>query len=966
MAGGPINSKTFERRIQNSVCSKTLVNCSSQSVSSERPCSNSSCERSSTDVVREESNRASVQCEQSGVLQSVLCSRKEGSRFMEVDPGFEQVKSLYSEGKVQDGVHGDDSQLFRQGSLGHVDRSVRCLLPYNDTSSLSEVHEVCSGSQSIPVQGHGNGSDIFSPSFHQGDKVCQSDCTQVQHKIIPVSRRLDGRSTFQGRGCTTHQVGCTDCTKSRFSCKCKEIRIDSDTGHCVSRLSLPVGQRIGKTMSRQMEQDCEVVTTNVGKESSSGSMAECHRSFGISGEIGTSGYVTSQTPSVGVERTMVTVSREAVGLGDDFSRGQRDCEMVVVDGKCDGRSAYSSGLVFSRTGTDIYGRQPRGLGGRDRRCRMAGRLVSGREDSPHKHVGAVGHLEDTNRFQRSCEGEMCHDKHRQYNSNVLSKETRRNKVKGIERSSCQNSAVVSEARCDFQMQTHCGQTKCHCGPVIKRRADTADRVVIESQSSGQFVDVMGQTNSGSICDKAQQEVDDICVTGTRSHGHGDRCVFNKLEPSICLCVSSNGSARSGSEEGVRRGLYSDFSSSSMAQATVVSEHSGSVDRHSCGNSNNSQAIETAPIVNVSCTTRKDEVTCLEDIQGSLKQKGFSSKVAKRMAEAQKPSTRDLYQRKWNIFRDWCAQRDSDPYKATIPLLADFFCELHEVKKYALSTIEGYRTAIGHVLKARSGLNVGEDTYLKSLFSNFARDVQLRRPPLPSWDLSLVLQCLTKEPFEPLKKVSMMMCTLKTVFLVSFATGKRRSEIHSLTRESMKRDENWESVYFSPDVNFVAKTELVNKGVSVLKEVEIKALGPTLGPDMQEDYMLCPVRALRIYLKRSDKIRASSQKKLFISVQEHYDKDISRNTVSGWLKRAVMVAYEHSSPDSQRLYRVKAHDVRALSASWAFQKNASMENIMQACSWRSHNTFTGFYLRDLTRIQGKMLSLGPVVAAQQRL
>ena len=163
---------------------------------------------------------------------------------------------------------------------------------------------------------------------------------------------------------------------------------------------------------------------------------------------------------------------------------------------------------------------------------------------------------------------------------------------------------------------------------------------------------------------------------------------------------------------------------------------------------------------------------------------------------------------------------------------------------------------------------------------------------------------------------------------------------------------------------MAKTELVNKGSSVLKEIEVKALGSFLGQDMNDDYSLCPVRALRIYLKRSDKYRSDTQKKLFISVKENYNKDISKSTVSGWLKKAVSVAYEHASPDTQRLYKMKPHDVRALSSSWAFFKNVSMENIMQSCSWKSHNTFTSFYLKDLTRIQEDMLCLGPLVVAQQ--
>ena len=228
---------------------------------------------------------------------------------------------------------------------------------------------------------------------------------------------------------------------------------------------------------------------------------------------------------------------------------------------------------------------------------------------------------------------------------------------------------------------------------------------------------------------------------------------------------------------------------------------------------------------------------------------------------------------------------------------------------------------------------------------------------------MVLHVMTQAPFEPMQNSSMLHCTIKTVFLVTLATGKRRSEVHTLTRQSFKRDENWTVCSVSPDMKFVAKTELVNKGSSVLREVEIKALSRLLGPDMQEDLSLCPVRALRIYLERSDKFRSSNQKKLFISVQQNYDKDISKSTISSWLKRAVSESYKNASSDAMRLFKVKAHDVRAISSSWAFFKNVAVENIMQACSWKSHNTFTSFYLRDLTRIQGDMMCLGPLVVAQ---
>ena len=41
--------------------------------------------------------------------------------------------------------------------------------------------------------------------------------------------------------------------------------------------------------------------------------------------------------------------------------------------------------------------------------------------------------------------------------------------------------------------------------------------------------------------------------------------------------------------------------------------------------------------------------------------------------------------------------------------------------------------------------------------------------------------------------------------------------------------------------------------------------------------------------------------------------------------------------------------------------------MQACHWKAHNTFTNFYLKDLTWSDNdNNMYLGPVVAAQQVL
>ena len=68
-----------------------------------------------------------------------------------------------------------------------------------------------------------------------------------------------------------------------------------------------------------------------------------------------------------------------------------------------------------------------------------------------------------------------------------------------------------------------------------------------------------------------------------------------------------------------------------------------------------------------------------------------------------------------------------------------------------------------------------------------------------------------------------------------------------------------------------------------------------------------------------------------------------------------------------MVQVKVHDIRAFAASKAFYGGLSVDQIMQACHWKAHNTFTNFYLKDLTWSDNdNNMYLGPVVASQQVL
>ena len=227
---------------------------------------------------------------------------------------------------------------------------------------------------------------------------------------------------------------------------------------------------------------------------------------------------------------------------------------------------------------------------------------------------------------------------------------------------------------------------------------------------------------------------------------------------------------------------------------------------------------------------------------------------------------------------------------------------------------------------------------------------------------MVLNRLASEPFEPLDKAPIKLLTWKTVFLTALASGKRRSEIHALDFSKVQWKDDNSKIRLGVTPSFLSKTQLAS---SPPLSFEIPALHTSLGPDMSNDSSLCPVRAIRMYMDRTQSSRGT-KKLLFISYKKNFNADIKSSTISFWIKKSIKLCYELADVPTDVAFKVKAHDVRALAASTAFMSRVPLNVVMEACSWSSHNTFTSFYLRDLTWTDTEGLRLAPCVAAQQRI
>ena len=93
-----------------------------------------------------------------------------------------------------------------------------------------------------------------------------------------------------------------------------------------------------------------------------------------------------------------------------------------------------------------------------------------------------------------------------------------------------------------------------------------------------------------------------------------------------------------------------------------------------------------------------------------------------------------------------------------------------------------------------------------------------------------------------------------------------------------------------------------------------------------------------------------------------NKEISKNTVSFWLRKVISLAYQLSGK-ALLAPSPLARETRGIAPSLFFKKNYTVNQVLKVGTWRRHTTFTRHYLRDLSHKSLDTFHLGPVVVAQ---
>ncbi len=327
--------------------------------------------------------------------------------------------------------------------------------------------------------------------------------------------------------------------------------------------------------------------------------------------------------------------------------------------------------------------------------------------------------------------------------------------------------------------------------------------------------------------------------------------------------------------------------------------------------------------------------------------GLPPAVVNTIASARALSTRQAYRLKWNLFVDWCSPRREDPRRCPIAVVLSFLQDGLE-RRLSPSTLKVYVAAIAAHHDAVDGKSLGKH----DLVIRFLRGAKRLNPPrphlVPSWDLPSVLSALRGAPFEPLQSVELKFLSLTTVLLSALATVKRVGDLQAFSVDDscLEFGPADSHVVLRPRPGYVPKVPTMpfRDQVVNLQALPREEADPAIA-------LLCPVRALRIYVDRTQSFRTSDQ--LFVCFGgQQKGRAVSKQRLAHWIVEAIVLAYQ-----ARRLpcpLGVRAHSTRGVASSWALARGASIADICKAAGWATPNTFARFYNLRIEPVSSRVL------------
>ena len=224
---------------------------------------------------------------------------------------------------------------------------------------------------------------------------------------------------------------------------------------------------------------------------------------------------------------------------------------------------------------------------------------------------------------------------------------------------------------------------------------------------------------------------------------------------------------------------------------------------------------------------------MEAFRAKLTENGIPARAIALLESSVRETTSTTYDYAWRKWTKWCRENGQAALSDSLSTVLEFLTHLWEAGK-SYSSINIHRSTLVSALYPTGEKGLSHNRTL----SLFMRSIYNKRPPQPryssTWRVQQVLDLFTKWGENEI--LSLRHLTRKTVMLLALTTFFRSCEIANVTFSSIK--------FNSADMSFIlAKPRKAQRSGS-LNCFKVTKF---------EDSILCPVAAVKEYIKRTSDV-----------------------------------------------------------------------------------------------------------------
>lgn len=506
---------------------------------------------------------------------------------------------------------------------------------------------------------------------------------------------------------------------------------------------------------------------------------------------------------------------------------------------------------------------------------------------------------------------------RQQNCLMLPPKTGRDKVWAIDGTNLSGISLSSELSNSPELSSPTRQVQCRSRPAITRIVSPRMASAPGSHASGFYQ--MGDTRNRPFCVKSSPCYTPLRITRRdRQSRNFHRCLFSTvgLQTSLDISTPILDSQSSKPHESITRNVS--CSSTSLGKSVLAPR--------------SKETSYSSPVLNSESPQSYDRY---EDNATSPKSTGayngnmemwgwdktltdWTSEQLSLLHHSWRDSTKRSYRAAW---RRWCHWSNKHGVYFDSPTgsdLARFLSDLHQKEGLAYNTILFHRSVVA-TLSNPNNQNLGSHP----LVVRILKAISMQKPKsskAPIWDIDELSSWLCNN-FN--STFSLFECSRRTACLLLLCSGRR---VHDLTLLSIHPDHfsltDSQAIFWPL---FGSKTDCHDyrqSGWKLLKNTDNNALDPI--------FWINSLISLS-----SERRGICNTNNLFLTVRGR-PKAASRTVIANWVKSLLQEAGIKASAGS----------IRPAVASKSWVLNFSLDSILSRGNWRSNNTFSRFYRREV--------------------